>query len=297
MNELSNLQVFVRVVEEGSFSAAARQLGVTPSSVSRQMSQMEADLGARLFHRTTRKQNLTETGEVYFEHARRVVAELEDARLAVNKLSDAPTGKLHVTVEPDFAVSFLVPILPSFLKRFPDVQIRFTFTSENVDLIDGGIDLAIRIGHLADSSMIARKIAVSRSVVCASPGYIARYGTPKHPSDLVQHCCLSFKTSAGKNHWCFIENQTSLDVPISGRMNANSLVFLRGMALADCGIVMVPKWLIGEELKSGQLVPLLSEFAQEPSSTPINAVFSNTRHQAPKVRAFIDFLVEHISEV
>lgn len=294
MDELSNLQMFVRVVEEGSFSAAARYLGIAPSSVSRQVSQLERELGARLFYRTTRKQSLTETGEIYYQHASRIVADLDEARLAVNRLTDVPSGSLRVTVEADFAVAFIAPILPEFLNRYPEVGVRLFMTPEKMDLIDGSIDVAIRIGHLEDSSLIARKIATSRSTVCASPLYLAKHGTPAHPSDLEAHCCLSFRTKPGKFQWCFSTGQESVDVPISGRLNANSLVFLRSAATAAQGIVMVPRWVVRDELDNGKLIPLLEDYPLIPNSTPINAVFAHNRHLAPKVRVFVDFLAEHM---
>ncbi len=294
MNELSNLQLFVRVVEEGSFSATARSLGVTPSSVSRQVSQLEDELGTRLFHRTTRKQSLTETGKIYFQHAQRIVADLDEARLAVSQLMDTPSGSLHVTVEADFAVAFIAPILGDFLNRYPEVQVRLSMTSSKMDLIESGIDLAIRIGHLEDSSLIARKIVMSCSLLCASPKYLAERGTPTHPSELSAHRCLSYRTNQGKNYWRFKQAQDSLDVPITGPVNANSLVFLRHTALDARGIIMIPTWMIRDELKHGNLVPLLEDFPLEPPSTPIHAVFAHNRHLAPKVRAFVDFLVERM---
>lgn len=294
MSELSNLQLFARVVEEGSFSAAARYLGVTPSSVSRQISQLEGDLSARLFHRTTRKQSLTEAGEIYYRHARGIVADLEEARLAVSRLSDAPSGNLHLTAEADFAVAILGPLLPEFLERYPAVQLRLSLSSGIVDLVDSGIDLALRIGHLDDSTLIARKIAESRSVICASPAYLAIRGAPGHPSELVKHSCLSFRTSSGKTLWKFELPEGSLEVPISGSLKANSLVLLRDSALAALGIIMIPSWMVRDELKGGRLVPLLSGFPRASANAPINAIYAHRRHLAPKVRAFVDFLAERI---
>jgi len=291
------MQLFVRVVQEGSFSATARALGVMPSSVSRQITQLESELGARLLNRTTRKQSLTESGEIYFQHARRIVADLEEARLAVSRLTGAPSGSLHITVEADFALAFIAPILPDFLERYPEVQVRLFMSAGMMDLLDSGIDLAIRIGQLDDSSLIARKIATSRSLVCASPAYLKRYGTPTHPAELETHSCLSFRTQPGKNYWHFKLPGGSLEVPISGRLNANSLVFLRDAALATQGIVMIPIWIIRDELKHGHLVPLLEDFPLIPPSTPIHAVFMHNRHLAPKVRVFVDFLAERMEKL
>ena len=297
MDKLSNMQLFVRVVEEGSFSAAARFLGTTPSSVSRQVSQLEGELGARLFHRTTRKQSLTESGDIYFQHAQRIVADLEAARLAVSRLIDAPSGSLHITAEVDFALAYVEPILSDFLELYPEVRIRLTMGTGMMDLVDSGIDIAVRMGHLEDSSLIARKIATSRSLVCASPAYLQRYGTPSHPSELESHSCLSFRTGPGKNNWGFKLPAGELDVGISGRLNANSLVFLRNAAMASLGIIMIPIWMIREELKQGHLISLFEDFPLIPASTPVHAVFAHNRYLAPKVRAFVDFLAERMEKL
>ncbi len=167
-------------------------------------------------------------------------------------------------------------------------------SSGMIDLVHSGIDVAIRVGHLDDSSLFARKIAVSRSLVCASPAYLAQYGTPTHPGDLEAHSCLSFRTKPGRNQWSFKVEKDTLDIPISGRLNVNSLVFLRNAASSGLGIIMVPTWIIRNELKYGHLVPLLEDFPLVPSSTPIHAVFAHNRHLAPKVRAFVDFLAERM---
>jgi len=289
------MQFLVKVVGEGSFSAAARSLGFTPSSVSRQISQLEDELGTRLFHRTTRKQSLTEAGEIYFQHARRIVADIEEARLAVSRLTDSPSGSLHVTVETDFAVAYIAPILPDFLDQYPEVRVRLSMSTGKLDVVDGAIDLAIRIGHLVDSSLIARKIATSRSLICASPTYLEKHGMPTHPDQLAEHSCLSFRTRAGKNHWSFNCAEGSLEVPITGRFNANSLTFLRESALAGQGIIMIPVWMVRDALQQNRLISLLEDFPLVPSSTPINAVFTHNRHLAPKVRAFVDFLAERLN--
>ncbi len=296
MNQISNMQLFVKVVEEGSFSATARLLGVRPSSVSRQISHLEDELGTRLFHRTTRRQSLTEAGQIYYQHAMRIVKDIEEAKQSVSQLAATPKGHLHVTVETDFAAAFIAPILPEFFEKYPDVQIRFSMNTDNIDIVDNAIDLAIRFGHLDDSGLIARKIATSSSVICASPEYLARHGTPTHPSQLTEHNCLSFRTAPGKNYWKFKENQQILEIPISGNLNANNLTFLKELALTGQGIIMIPSWMVQAAIKDKQLTPLLGPFALMPSSTPISAVFANNRHLAPKVRAFVDFLSDKLKK-
>jgi len=289
------MQLFVRVVEEGSFSAAARFLGRTPSSVSRQISQLEGELSTRLFNRTTRKQSLTEAGEIYFRHAQRIVADIDEARLAVNRLTDTPSGNLHITVVEDFAVAYIAPILPEFLKQYPEVHIRLSISPGNMDLIESGVDVAIRIGHLEDSSLIARKIGTLSSPICASPSYLKKHGTPKHPNDLEAHNCLSYQTKPGIIHWEFKSPKGSLVVPIEGRINVNSVTILRDMALNGAGIVMIPSWMVTEGINDGKLVSLLEDYPRVPSSTPIHAIFAHNRHLAPKVRAFVDFLKDRMA--
>lgn len=297
MSTISNIQLFVRVVEEGSFSAAARRSGQTPSSVSKQISQLETELNARLFHRTTRKQSLTEAGEIYFQHARQIATDITEAKLAINKLTAAPSGSLHITAEPDLAVTHIAPLLPEFLQKYPDVNIRISMNALRIDILEKGIDLAIRMGHLGDSSLIARKIADSKSIICASPTYLKNNGTPRRPQDLITHNCLSFRTEPGKKEWNFKQETSTLDIPITGRVNASSLFFLRKLVLQHLGIAMIPSWIITQELKQKRLIPLLTDYPHDPDSTPITAIFANNRHLAPKIRVFVDFLSEKLKKL
>lgn len=292
MGELSNLALFVRVEEDGSFSAAARFLGLMPSSVSRQISQLEDELGTRLFHRTTRRLNLTEAGEIYLQYAQRIVADLDSAKLAVSQLAETPSGCLNVALEADFANTFIAPILPDFLSRYPEIQVRFLMNTRVVDLIDSGIDIAIRIGDLDDSSLFARKIARYRKLVCASPSYLKQHGTPTHPDELSQHNCLTFRIQPGKKYWGFQVDGEIKNVEISGRVKVNNLVHLRKVALAGLGVINIPIWMVEDDIQQGRLVPLLEDIQMNPPSIPIHAVFAHNRNLAPKVRVFIDYLVE-----
>lgn len=297
MNNISNIQLFVKVVEEGSFSAVARSMGITPSAVSRQISQLEKELQGRLFQRTTRKQSLTEAGEIYFQHARRLVEDIEMAKLAVNKVIDKPSGNLRISAEADFSLAFIEPILPEFLKQYPEIQVCLIMSSIQEDLVDENLDLAIRMGHLEDSSLIARKLLESKSVVCASPAYLSKHPKLNHPNDLKSHNCLSFRTRMGANHWRFDTRKKPVDILIKGNLNINNLAFLRKAALNDLGVVMIPTWMIQDDLKQGRLIPILQDCSVIPSSTPINAVFTHKRQLAPKTRAFIDFLSNHLTNI
>ena len=291
---LRDLEYIVSVGELKHFSRAAERCNVSQPTLSSQIKKLEDELGARLFHRTTRKQSLTETGNIYFQHALRIVSDIEEARLAVSQLTNMPSGLLHVTAEADFATAYIAPVLPDFLEKYPKIRIRFSMSAGRLDVVEGAIDLAIRFGHLGDSGLIARKIATSRSLICASPAYISRHGAPTHPEALARHNCLSFRTLAGKHYWHFEKENGSIEVPISGNTNANSLAFLRASALAGQGIIMIPHWMVRDELQHIRLLVLLKEFPLLPSHIPINAVFAHSRHLAPKVRAFVDFLSERM---
>lgn len=295
MSEITNLALFVRVVEDGSFSAAARFLGMMPSSVSRQISQLEADLGTRLFQRTTRRQHLTEAGEIYLEHARRIVADLDSARLAINKLAETPSGNLTVAIEADFANIYIAPILDGFLSRYPEIQIRFLMNTKVIDLVESGIDIAIRIGKLDDSSLFVRKIGSYHTQPCASPDYLKQHGTPTHPEELTAHSCLSFNIQPRKTYWNFEVDDDIKNIEISGKITANNLVFLKSAALSGLGIINLPIWMVQEDIQQQRLIPILEDFSMCPTSTPIQAVFAHNRHLAPKVRAFVDYLVEQLA--
>lgn len=291
MKTASHLEVFVKVVDSGSFSEAARHFDITPSAVSRQVSQLEEELGARLFHRTTRKQSLTEAGDIYYRYAQRIHTEMEAAKLAVNQLTDLPKGVLHITTEKDFAETFIQPILPEFFKRYPEIELRLSLDTHLVDLVAGALDLAIRIGHLDDSSLVARKLMSSPSVVCASPSYFEKHPEPTNPLDLRSHNCLSFRTTVNQVLWSLRADNQFVEVPVSGNFRANSLGMLRNAALNGIGVIFIPQWFVQDEINRG----LLKCLDFESYETPVYAVFANNRQLAPKVRVFVDFLVERLA--
>jgi len=292
MSEVSDLALFVRVVEDGSFSAAARFFGMMPSSVSRAISQLETELGTRLFHRTTRRQHLTEAGEIYLEYAQRIVADIDSAKLAVSQLAETPSGSLTVAIEADFANFFIAPFVSDFLRRYPDIQIKFVMNTKVIDLVNSGIDIAIRIGDLNDSSLYARKIGAYRQVTCASPEYLKKHGTPKLPDELSSHNCLAFDILSRKKHWGFQIDGEIRDISVAGSVNVNNLVFLRKAALANVGVTNIPLWMVYDDIEKGDLVLLLEDYPTDPLGVPVHAVFSHSKHLAPKVRAFIDYLME-----
>ncbi|MBO9398349.1 LysR family transcriptional regulator [Shimia sp. R9_2] len=290
MDDLTLLRLFVQVVDKGSFSAVARATHTTPSAVSRQISRLEEDLGTRLLQRTTRQQVLTEAGEIYLRHARQIAEDTEAARRAVSQLGQDPSGVLRITAEADLANALLSPMLPEFLAKYPNLRVQLHTSAKMEDLIDRGIDVAIRMGHLESSSLIAKRLVMSRSLLVASPAFLANCGTPSHPKDLSTLTCLSFKTETERTIWRFKTGDEVLDIPVSGRFQVGSLVLLREAAKSGLGIAMLPIWTVRDDLDTGTLLPVLPGFPLEPPATPINAVYPSGRFLASKVRVFIDAL-------
>ncbi|MFQ5972297.1 MAG: LysR substrate-binding domain-containing protein [Alphaproteobacteria bacterium] len=295
MDSVAGMRVFARVVEAGSFSAAGRQLGVAPSSVSRQIGDLEQDLGARLFHRTTRRLSLTEAGRMFYGHAAKILIEVDEARLAVSQLDGTPSGILRLTVPASVGRLHVVPALAAFQERYPAVQVVLSVTDRLVDLVEGGLDLAIRIGRQRDSSLIARKIGSGRRIVCASPDYLASEGVPVTPADLAGHSCLTFRSHPGSNAWQFRGPGGAEEVRVSGKLFADDGDALCAAAIAGLGLILVPAWLVGRGIEAGKLREVLSSYQAIPAATPMYAVYPHQRHLPPKVRALIDFLVERFS--
>ncbi len=296
MESLAGMRAFVRAVDTGSFSAAGRLVGAAPSSVSRQIGELEADLGATLFHRTTRKISLTEAGEIYYRRAARFVHEIDEARLAVNDVDGAPTGILRITVAASLARLHVAPALVGFHARHRAVDVVLSVTDRMVDIVDEGFDLAIRVGQQRDSSLIARRIGVGRRIVAASPAYLKSRGTPRIPRDLSDHDCLTFRAHPGANVWRFRGPEGAEDVRVSGCLFADDGEALVGAAAAGLGLVLLPEWLLGHELAAGRLTGVLDGYRAVPEETPLYAVHARQLHMPPKTRAFIDFLAERFTD-
>lgn len=291
MDRLASMEAFVRVAEAKSFSEAARRMRASKSAVSRLVTALEADLGARLFHRTTRSLALTEVGQGYFERASRILADIEEANLSVSQLQSAPRGRLRVSAPMSFGFLHLAPAIPDFLARYPDVEVEMTANDRFVNLVDEGFDVAVRIGNLEDSSLVARKLAPIRQAVCASPAYLQARGVPASPGDLKGHECLHYSNVAMSHEWRFIAPDGRLwPVEVKGRLTANNGDALKSAAIKGLGLVRLPTYLAGSDLQSGALVAVLNEFL--PQDLTLNAVYPHSRHLSPKVRAFVDFLAE-----
>jgi DNA-binding transcriptional LysR family regulator len=295
MDRLRAMETFTRVVRAGSFSAAAQQLRVSRTIVSKHVSQLENLLGVRLLNRTTRRVSLTESGMAYFEFCSRIINDVEEAELSVTKLHKEPRGALKVLAPKSFGLLHVAPAVCVFSKRYPDIKVSIVLSDNFVDLMDNGFDLAVKVGELEDSSLVARRLGTTRLVPCATPAYLAARGVPKTPLDLAQHNCLSHINQVRDQTWHFGGADGPLAVKINGGPSANSVLFLRDMALADLGIALLPEINIHEDIQNGRLVPLLKEYGT--AEFPFHVVYPHNRHLATKVRTFVDCLVEHFKDV
>ncbi|MEQ8440846.1 MAG: LysR family transcriptional regulator [Alphaproteobacteria bacterium] len=297
MDRAGEMSVFAKVVEEGSFSSAARALKLTPSAVSKQIGRLEDRLGVRLLNRTTRQLSATEEGEAFYQRCVRILTDMEEAELAVSQRHAWPRGTLRVNCGVAFGKHQISPMIPEFLERYPDVNVEMTLTDQLADLVEEGQDVAIRFGKLQDSSMVARQLAVSRRAICCSPEYLERMGEPKHPSELTSHNRLGFATAIHLNEWIFkLEDGSEFPVKAEGNFTANNGETIHEMVLAGLGIARLAEFLVGPEVNEGKLVRILKPFYRD-VEVPINAVYPTRRHLSPKVRAFVDFLVEKFNPV
>jgi DNA-binding transcriptional LysR family regulator len=296
MDQFAAIEAFVRVAESGSFSKAAERLRSSKSAVSRQVSALEAELGARLLHRTTRALTLTEAGRSYFAQAARILADLAEANASVGQLQAAPRGRLRVSAPMSFGFLHLAPAVPAFLDRYPDVELDMIMSDRFVDLVDEGFDMAVRIGKLTDSSLVARKLAPNRRTVCAAPAYLQKRGIPTSPDDLKAHECLCYSNLGMAQEWRFVRpDGRPWPVEVSGRLHANNGDALRAAALRGFGLAVLPSFLVGHDFQSGALVSVLEDVL--PQDSAVHAVYPHARHLSPKVRAFVDFLAERFGPV
>lgn len=289
MNSLSSMDLFVQVVQSGSFSAAARALDLTPSAVSKQISRLEDRLTARLITRTTRQFKLTEEGRAYYERSTRILADVAEAEQAVSQIQGVARGSLRVNLPVAFGRLHVAPLLPAFLADHPKLSIDLTLNDRYVDLVEEGVDVALRIGELKDSSLIARRLAPNRRIVCGAPAYFEGRRLPERPADLEAHNCLVYTYRASRNDWRFLGPDGSDQVvQVTGNLEANNAEALSAALLGGLGLGLLPLWLVGSDLKSGRLMELLKDYHAPDSA--IYAVYPPGRHLSPKVRSFVDFL-------
>ena len=290
MDKLTGMTVFVRVAKAGSFAGGARELGISRAMATKHIMQLEGSLGSRLFNRTTRSLNLTDVGTSYLERCQQVLLDIEEMEAAVTHLQTEPSGILKISAPPVIGATHITRAVVEFLKIHPDLKIDIVLQGSPGDLIDEGIDIAIFLGALDDTSMVARKLATSPLVVCASPDYLAKYGTPIIPEDLVHHSCLVNWAIAPRHKWQFKTESGLKIITVSGRVQANAAHSIRIAALNGLGLVMLPTYIVGGDIERGTLKVVLENYPLPPLD--IHAVYPHRRYLSAKVRAFLDFLQE-----
>lgn len=292
---LAGMAVFARVVESGGISAAARVMGLSKSAVSKQLSALEDRLGTRLLQRTTRRMSLTEAGAGFLEHCRRVVAEAEAAESAIGALQGEPRGVLRVNAPMTFGTMHLAAVIPDFMARYPQVSVDMVLNDRMVDLLDEGYDVAVRIGRLADSSLVARKLAPARRLMVAAPSYLDRRGRPAALAELAEHDVLSYSYVSAADEWRFDGPAGEENVRANSRLRANNGEILLAACLAGSGIAALPTFISGPSLRAGSLVRVLPHL--ERTDFAIHAVWPTARHLSAKVRAFVDFLAARFGPI
>lgn len=292
MDQLAALRALRRVVELGSFTAAGDALGVSHTIVSRQVRQLESHLGAQLLNRTTRRFALTDAGRDYYEACRHILDALDDADRAVGHHQARPSGTLRINAPMAFGTLELAQWLPRFFARYPELNVDLVCNDRVVDLIEEGFDVALRLTRaLPDSTLVARRLAHSPVLTVASPDYLRRHGAPQTPDELADHNCLRYTLAERPSDWTFISpDGASHTVRVQGNLQANTSVALRAAALAGLGIASGASFIVGDDVRRGDLVPVLPDYPMRPRE--LYALYPHNRHLSPKVRAFIDFATE-----
>ena len=292
MDLLDSMEVYVSAVEKGSLSAAATACAISATMAGNHLRTLETRLGMRLLNRTTRRQHLTAFGEDYYVRCKEILRLVAETDAQAHNLQLAPAGKLRITAPVTFGTEALMPALSDYLDRYPQVNIEVALCDRVVDIVEEGFEAAIRIGQLPDSALIAKPLAPYRLMICASPEYLARRGTPAKPEELSEHECLSFSPAAVA-HWRLADQDGVHRVPVSGRLQVNHGQALRVAALHGLGIVLQPAILLAADVRAGRLVQLFPR--HELASRPMSVVYLPDRYRSPKLRSFVDFLVERFS--
>lgn len=285
---IDQLRLFVRVANTSNISKAGHELGLSPAVSSMYINKLEASLGTRLIHRTTRKVSLTEDGEVFLPHAEEVLASVDAALVAVGVGNNSPSGTLRITAPASFGRMHLMPIMKDFMQAYPNLNIDCRLSDGIVDLVEGGFDIAIRNSQLKSSSLIARKLAPDQRILCAAPEYIAQFGEPSTPQELQLHQCL---TLAGMNQWQFETPEGRVTIKAQGKFRTDNGEAVRDACIQGLGITINSYWSAYKSLKNGELVEVLKNYSLV-SDTAIWAVYPSSRQLSPKVRAFIDYFTQ-----
>jgi len=291
MDQFAAMATFVRVVEAGSLSGAARSSQGSLTSVSRQIAALEAHFGVQLLLRTTRRLSLTDDGRLLYDRAKSILGELKEVELALSSGQRQPSGRLRISAPTLMGRLLIAPLLPEFLRRNPSLSIDLLLVDRAVDLIEEDIHVSLRVGRLPDSQLVVRKLGDLRMIVCASPSYLQRRGIPQTPGDLTRHDCLVFSDTPGAGEWRFMEGGTTkCKIRVPARLWANNLDALVSAAKEGAGIARVPSWQVATEIEAGRLQRILTEHAQPP--TPVHLLFQPSRLASPKTRMFVDYLIE-----
>jgi DNA-binding transcriptional LysR family regulator len=294
MDKLEAMTAFVKVVALGSYAEAGRALGITRSAVSKAVMELEQLLSARLLDRTTRRVSATEAGLAYYERCIDILARVEETEMQVSRLHDEPRGVLRINAPMSFGALYLGPTIADFMASYPDLKIELTLNDRFVDPLEEGVDVTVRIGILHDSSLIARKLAPARRVLVAAPGYLAQFGKPKDPDDLVSHRCLVYGHTTTLQRWPLMRDGQQVDAPVNSVLCSNNGDVLRAAAVGGQGIAILPTFLVGPDIKARRLEVVLADFP--PATLGIFALYAPNRFLAAKTRLLIDFLASRFGE-
>ena len=295
MESLTDIAVFVQVVDSGSFTSAAQRLDISKSVVSKYITRLEGHLGARLLNRTTRRLSLTEVGRVFYERSRKGLIDIQEAQLEVSRLQSEPRGLLRINTPMSFGILHIAPALPEFTAQYPEVTVDMNLDDRKVDVIEEGFDISVRISDLPDSSLVARRIAPCRHAIVAAPSYIEQRGEPSSPDDLRDHNIITYRYQESAQLWHFRtpDNKTT-SAAVSSTVTMNNSLAIRSALLEGAGIARIPTFVVGGDIQAGRLIPLLSNY--ETLEVAIFVVYPQRQHLSPKVRAFVDFIAKKITD-
>jgi LysR family transcriptional regulator for bpeEF and oprC len=292
MNKLQAMEVFVQVVDAGGFSRAADNMKLPKATVSTLIQGLEQALAVKLLHRTTRQVTVTADGAAYYERCIRILSDVRDAEESLSRNHLSPSGRLRVDAPTGLSSEILLPALPDFIARYPDIQLELGSTDRTIDLIEEGVDCALRGGELVDSSLIARRIGVINFLTCAAPSYLEKFGIPRHPSDLLQHRCVNyFSASSGKVYdWNFVRGNERIDIPLGGGIGLNDSNAYVQAGLMGLGVVQMTDYLLEKHVRAGRMVLLLPDWGCDP--VPVHVVYPHNRHLSAKMRVFVEWVAE-----
>lgn len=292
MDSITTLRSFVRVVETGSFSAVAKEQNTNQATISKRIANLENKLGTKLLIRGSREHTLTETGKTYYERVSNIVMEIDEAEAEARSLTATPKGHLKITVPTMFGSMYIAPVVSEFLATYPEIGLDIKFDENMVDLVKEGIDVAIRLGDLQDSSMVAKNLGYDELIIVASPSYLQINGEPKEPEELEEHNCLIYSLSPKRGTvWSFSNQPKTKEIEVKGNFQCDNGMGLMEMLLANAGIALMPRWMVDSELTNGTLIQILPNYYKR---YPISAIFPKNRYMPLKVRCFLEFMEKMI---